>query len=704
MTDRIKELMNLTLQGKMYVTPQKTEFDRMDSFLPEQEKDVKRICEFILNGEPLITNYSCFTGAFNFDDSVIGDAYTRIGHPNTTKFTDEFYCKSIDNLSTFDGQHGTSDYREVLAIGITGIIAKIDESIKDHSEPEQIAFLESLKKVANAFVLWIKKCSARAAEYSENVSDNACKKNLMRLSKALLNISKNPPQNFYEAVLTIYVCFSMNPDSFGTLDRYLSKFYFDDIEKGILTREEAASYLQELYLMVQARTPISSPYFTRGGQSHFCVGGRDENGKDCYNEMSQLIVDSLLELDTHIPQITFRWTNDTPKDVFKKLIAAERNDKNKRIAYTNDDRRIEAHTKICKFPYKQAVNYTMVGCNEPAMLGGMCASTSHANITHPLEYILYNCADRVIASCNFEEFYAIFKAQLYKDLDLIYHYDDLFNLVRAKDINYVSCLFLNGCIENGKSITQGGVNYAISNIMFLGNITVIDSLAIIKQFVFDEKIVSMAELLCALNSNWAGYEELHTLIMKKGKFFGNDDETSNYIAKLFYDDLYEYIKEKRTVFGYPALLGDHTGYQLHFKWFGEGTKATPDGRYSGEPLSYGIFQNNGKDRKGLTSLMNAISKFDKNGISSATVTNFNLDDSYIKNDEYFNKTVDMLETYFKNGGIQFQLNYVSKEDLLKAKKTPEKYSNLKVRVTGYSDYFTKIDEAIQDSVIRRYEN
>ena len=102
--------------------------------------------------------------------------------------------------------------------------------------------------------------------------------------------------------------------------------------------------------------------------------------------------------------------------------------------------------------------------------------------------------------------------------------------------------------------------------------------------------------------------------------------------------------------------------------------------------------------------MNAISKFDKNGISSATVTNFNLDDSYIKNDEYFNKTVDMFETYFKNGGIQFQLNYVSKEDLLKAKKTPEKYSNLKVRVTGYSDYFTKIDEAIQDSVIRRYEN
>lgn len=374
-----------------------------------------------------------------------------------------------------------------------------------------------------------------------------------------------------------------------------------------------------------------------------------------------------------------------------------------RIAFTNDDRRIEAHTKICGFPYKEAVNYTLVGCNEPAMLGGICASTSHANLAHSIEYVLHSRSKEVIETKNFEEFYAIFKDQLYKDLDRIYHYDDLYNLQRARDVNYVSCLFINGCIENGKSITQGGGNYGISNVMFLGNVTVIDSLAIIKQFVFDEKSITMDKLIEALKNNWTGYEDLKTKISKHGKFFGNDDDTSNYSAKLLYDSLFEYIKSKKTVFGYPLLIGDHTGYKLHFKWFGEATKATPDGRYSGEPLSYGIFQDNGKLKNGLTALMNSISKFDVNGISSATVTNFSLDKLYVESDNYFEKTVDMLETYFKNGGIHFQLNYTSLEELLGAKASPEKYKNLKVRVTGYSDYFTNLNGAIQDSVIKRYE-
>jgi len=73
----------------------------------------------------------------------------------------------------------------------------------------------------------------------------------------------------------------------------------------------------------------------------------------------------------------------------------------------------------------------------------------------------------------------------------------------------------------------------------------------------------------------------------------------------------------------------------------------------------------------------------------------------VKNDDNFEKTVAMLETYFKNGGVHFQLNYVSKEDLIKAKETPEEYGNLRVRVSGFSDYFVKLNEALQDDIIER---
>jgi len=702
MNDRIRHLENLTMSGEMYVKTVDTRFDRMDLFLPSQERDVKRICEYILNQQPKLTEYSAFTGFFRFDGSVVGDVFNRSGHPNTSACMHDFYCKHIDNLSSMDWQHGTSDYKKVLKIGIGGIIKEIENSIAVHTAPEKKSFLQSLHKIAGTFVNWMKKCASIVSENAKSADSRECRKNYERLAASLSNIAKNPPASFYEAVLTIYVCFSMNPDSFGTLDRYLSDFYFRDIENGNLTKDEAKAYLQELFLMVQAATPMGSN-FTRGGQSHFCIGGRGEDGKDCFNDLSALIVESLMELDTHIPEITLRWTKDTPTSVFRHLLDCERKDKNKRIAFTNDDKRIEAFTKICGFPYKEAIHYTMVGCNEPAMLGGMCASTSHGNLAHSIERVLHSRKDEIRNANSFDEFYAVFKNQLYADLDRIYELDDQYNLQRAKDINYVSCLFLNGCIENGKSITQGGVNYAISTIMFLGNVTVIDSLAIIKQFVFDEKIITMQELLEALACNWEGYDDLRSLILRRGDFFGNDTETSNCAAARFYGDLYEYIQNKRTVFGYPVLLGDHTGYALHFKWFGEGTKATPDGRFSGEPLSYGIFQTKGKDRNGLTALMNAISKFDPHGISSATVTNFNLDASYQKDDESFEKTVFLLETFFKNGGIQFQLNHTSCDELLRAKAAPDEYRHLKVRVTGYSDYFTRLDNTIQDSVIQRYE-
>ena len=113
-------------------------------------------------------------------------------------------------------------------------------------------------------------------------------------------------------------------------------------------------------------------------------------------------------------------------------------------------------------------------------------------------------------------------------------------------------------------------------------------------------------------------------------------------------------------------------------------------------------QSEGKDRSGLTALLNSIARVDPNAIGcGSTVTNIMLDEQLIKNDTNFNKTADLLETYFKNGGVHFQLTYVSREDLLNAKKAPEKYKNLRVRVSGFSNYFVNLNEPLQDDIIRR---
>jgi formate C-acetyltransferase len=335
-------------------------------------------------------------------------------------------------------------------------------------------------------------------------------------------------------------------------------------------------------------------------------------------------------------------------------------------------------------------------------LGAITGSNSKINFARSTETLFHKKSEKIINAKTFDEYYEIFLQELFSDLDIAYEYDDKYNRERAKDINYLSSLFFQGCIEKAKSLTQGTGDIVIASPMCIGIPNVIDSLIIVKQFVFDEKMITIEELVSALQNNWQGYENLHTLIQNKGDFFGNDTERSNYVAQKLYQSLYEFLQDKTNLFGYHWLIGDLLGYNVHHKWFGKKTLATPDGRYAGDMLKFGLGQSEGKDRNGLSALLNSISKIDPNGIGcGSTVTNITVDEQLIKNDDYFEKTVDMLLTYFKNGGVHFQLTYVSKEDLIAAKVNPENYKNLRVRVTGFSDYFVKLNEAIQDDIIER---
>ena len=384
------------------------------------------------------------------------------------------------------------------------------------------------------------------------------------------------------------------------------------------------------------------------------------------------------------------------------MLDCERNDPHKRIAFQNDEKRIKCYTEICGFPYEKAVGYTTVGCNEPAFLGAITGSNSKINFLRSTARLFHEKSEELLECKTFDDFYTVFLRELFADLDIGYEYDDKYNRVRAQDISYISSLFFNGCIEKAKSLTQGAGDIVIASPMLIGIPNVIDSLIVVKQFVFDDKTITMKDLISALRANWRGYEELHSLIVKKGDFFGNDTERSNFVAQKLYQSMYEYLKDKTNLFGYHWLIGDLIGYNIHHKIFGEKTAATPDGRFDGEMLKFGLGQSGGYDRNGLTALLNSIAKVDPNAIGcGSTVTNLMIDEQLIKNDEYFEKTVDMLETYFKMGGVHFQLTYVSKEDLIKAKVTPEDYKNLRVRVSGFSDYFVKLNEAIQDDIIER---
>lgn len=524
MNARIEKLQALTLEGKMWVEPVPTEYDRKDHFLRPVQMSAKRVCEYILNQEPLITQYSAFTGLLKFDGSVEGEIFNRHGHANFDLCIREFYNQPVDNVATFEWQHSVGDFEKIMRIGMKGIIAEIDESIGKHDKIEELDFLYGIRNVAQAIVGWANKCGVRAAEKAAQIDDPEYKANLLRLSETLKYIPYEPAKTFYEAALCLYVCYGFVPDSIGTVDRYLYPYYHQDIQKGVLTEEEAAAYLQEIYLMLQARIKITSDRFTRGGESHFCIGGYLPNGEDGFTDFSKLVLDALLELDTYIPQISLRWTRKLSSDVFAYVNDRARKDAHQRIAFVNDEPRIRAWMNIAGMTYEEAISYTMVGCNEPAIPGGMIMGSCNSNIAKYIEKLFFERTEDILKAEDFESFYAICEEELRKNIDEILYYDHAFNDIRARDCNLVSSIFFKGCIKNARSITQGGGDFTTAMIDVMGITTAIDSMSIVKQFVFDEKICSMQEMIDALRDNWKGHEDLHTLIMKRGNFFGNDDQ------------------------------------------------------------------------------------------------------------------------------------------------------------------------------------
>lgn len=702
MNERIRKLVDKAIDGSLFPEIKSIEYDNEDLFLPDVTMSAKRLCEYMLAQDPVLNDCCLMTGHIRFDGSVEGDVFTRIGHKRFSELSNAFLYQPINNLVSFEWQHATANFSSIIAEGIEGFIERIENSMKNHTGAARLEFLDAAKTVCNGILGWAKKCSDAAASRAEKEGNPKRKTQLKELAKALMCVPRKPAQSMYEAVLCTYFCFSFLPDSIGTVDRYLYPFYRKDINSGKITQDEAKDYIQELFLCLQAHTSPNSAWFTRGGESHFCIGGYTPEGEDGFNELSKLILDALMELPTWIPQISLRWTKKTSFEVLRYVLDCERHDKNKRIAFVSDEPRIKALTEIVGLTFETAANYTMVGCNEPALQGGIYMGSAQENIVRSLINTLYNCSQEAILCENFEEFYQLYERELYKDMAELLVYENKFNYARSKDINILSSLFLDGCIENAKSVTQGGANLAIAGMDLIGITTVIDSLSIIKQFVYEEKSVSMELMLNALNNNWEHYEALHTTILSKGRFFGNNDTLSNGIAKQFMNSIYGYLKGKTDLFGNHYLVGNLNGYIQYNKWFGEKTKATPDGRYSGDMISFGIGQSDGKDREGLTALLSSIAQADEHAIlSGPSVTNVLLDEKLIKDDAHFEKTAILLETYFKMGGLHFQLLYLSKKDLKSAKISPDKYKGLRVRVSGFSDYFVALNEDIQDEIITR---
>jgi formate C-acetyltransferase len=265
-------------------------------------------------------------------------------------------------------------------------------------------------------------------------------------------------------------------------------------------------------------------------------------------------------------------------------------------------------------------------------------------------------------------------------------------------------LVVRDCIEQCRGYTQGGARYNFCNWDVIGMANLADSLAALQRIVFEERSLSLKEFADLLAGDWAGGEALRRRILAEVPHFGNDDPAVDGLAVRLFEAFSEAMQRRTPFRGGEYILGTTAGGENMHIEFGRVTGATPDGRKAGTTLADSLGAAQGRDRSGVTALLNSVARLPHRLLPTATTLNVKLSPEVIASDEGVVKVAAMLDAHFRSGGQQVQFNLVNHEMLLEARKHPEAYPDLMVRVAGYCAPFTSLWTDLQDEIIARAEH
>jgi formate C-acetyltransferase len=226
-----------------------------------------------------------------------------------------------------------------------------------------------------------------------------------------------------------------------------------------------------------------------------------------------------------------------------------------------------------------------------------------------------------------------------------------------------------------------------------------DSLLAVETAVFREKRFAMAELLDALKANFEGCESMRRYLLSQVPKWGNNDPDADAMARRVAD---YYCARVRSFTNGRGGACQAALFTLQFAWNGGTlTGALPDGRKARESLAPGVGATYGRDRRGVTALMQSVTRLDFEKTPNGAVLDVTLHPSAVSGREGLEALVALIKTYFKQGGYAVQFNIIDAETLKAAQQDPERYATLQVRLTGWSVYFTRLSPFEQEQLIAR---
>jgi pyruvate formate-lyase/glycerol dehydratase family glycyl radical enzyme len=630
-------------------------------------------------------------------------------------------------MNVFDVQgHLVLGHRYLISEGFAGAKKRAQARLEHLGhDPEARTFLESVIMCCDAARDFSARFAHLAETKAEAEKDAFRKKELLEIAERCRRVPYLPPRDFREAVQWVWltqvlalVSYGMSGIfALGRMDQYLYPFLEADLEKRRITEQDAISLLEEFIIKLSYNLLVLPSFGKQTGSElgsddmALTIGGVGRDGEDAVNPLTYLFIRAIENMRTMANAVSFRISEKNPDEYLERAVAVQR--RNSGPSIFNDEAIIPA-LQESGYSLEDARDYAIIGCVEPTSDGNTfgCTSGNDISLVGALEMALHNGTLRMLGRrvgpatgdprtfTSFEQLMKVYKKQIAACVDIVAR------CTKLKDQAYAEILpcplvsiTLKGCIESAQDMTRGGAQYNFNSISARGLATATDSLAAIRQFVFEEKSISMDELMSAIDNNFKNNEPLRLRLKTRAPKFGNDDdkadELAREIAEFFCREVMKHKPERGGIFR-PSFFS----YGLHVLE-GQILGATPDGRRAGEPISNSLSPANQSEKKGPVALLQSVAKLNHCIIPNGSTTNLKLMPSMIETEPGLKKIAAMIRAYFKLGGMQLQFNVVSDETLRKAQADPEAYKDLVVRVSGYSAYFVDLGKPVQEDIIAR---
>ena len=673
------------------------------------------------------------------------ESLTKALPPDTLKVTydpkDPLKSRFIVNeTSSFRSSiQWVHDYEKVLKRGFKGLKQEALEKMAalDPLSPvdnmEKRPFLEAIVIACDAIVHWAKRHAKLAAEMAQAESDPKRKQELFDIAERCAWVPENPARNFREAMQSQWFTqmFSRMEQKTGTIisngrmDQYLYPFFKQDKEAGILSDEETLELMECMWVgMAQFIDLYISP--TGGafneGYAHWeavTIGGQTRDGMDATNELTYLFLQSKREFPMHYPDLAARIHARAPERYLYEV--AETIKEGSGFPKLCNDEEVVPVLLAKGASFEDAYDYAVSGCTECRMPNRETYTSpcAYINFAAAVEMTMYNGRMKLQGEeligletgdpRNFktwDEFWNAYMAQHLNFLKHAFIQQHIIINLRPRHFAWPLGSALNDCcMDDMKDIhspvIKGGID--LGYFEFMGYATVVDSLAAIKKLVYDEKKLTMAELVDAMKANFEGKEAVRQMVANAPKY-GNNDEYADAIAKTLDRECLKFTKR------YSKELGVHLDLRLvpftsHVP-FGKVVSATPNGRKEYTPLSDGSAASQGCDTHGPTAVLmsNYLTKNYDFRERAARLLNVKFTPSIVAGEEGTLKLVSFIKTWCDLKLWHLQFNVINKSTLLAAKKDPNSYRGLIVRIAGYSAYFTDLSPDLQDDLIARTEH